>query len=125
VHDGFFFARAFEETIQLVLRMPEDTRGFYDQFALAASYALLGRAREAETAKAALASYEGASSPEIALNQTFLFARQQEQDLFVEAYRRLGLTVCAKPEDLAKIKKPVILSECEAARGKIAVVKVP
>ena len=117
VHDGFFFARAFDRTIQLIERMPSETRNFYDQFALAASYAFLGRAQEAETAKAAMAIRKGDSSAELALNFDFAFARQQERDLFVEAYRRLGLPVCATAAELGKLARPVPLPECAAARA--------
>ena len=123
VHDGFFFGRAFDRTVQLIERMPADTRNFYDHFALAASYAFLGRVQEAQAAKAAMATRTGNSSAELALNHDFIFAREQERDLFVDAYRRLGLSVCAKPDELAKFAKPATLRECEEVRAKVTSAK--
>jgi hypothetical protein len=46
------------------------------------------------------------------LNQGYIFARPQERDLFVEAFRRLGLPVCLKPEEAAKLANPQRLPEC-------------
>jgi hypothetical protein len=69
-------------------------------------------AKEAEAAKAALVARDGEPSAELKLNQDFPFARQQEQGLFVEAFRKLGLPVCLKPEEAAKLANPQRLPEC-------------
>jgi hypothetical protein len=68
--------------------------------------------KEAEAAKAALVARDGEPSAELKLNQDFPFARQQEQGLFVEAFRKLGLPVCLKREEAAKLTNPQRLPEC-------------
>lgn len=45
----------------------------------------------------------------------FVFARRPEQDLFVDAFRTLGLPVCAKPEELAAIANARRLPDCTAS----------
>ena len=106
VTDAFFFAHAFDQTAEVIERMPEDSRSRFARFVLAASYAFLGRAREAEATKAAFVAHHGEPSAELWMNQGFIFARQQERDLFVEAFRKLGLPVCLKPEEAAKLAAP-------------------
>jgi tetratricopeptide (TPR) repeat protein len=110
--DAFFFARAFDRTVEVIGRMPEDSRSRAARFILAASYAFLGRAREAEAAKAEFVARHGEPSVELWLNQGFIFARPQERDLFVEGFRKLGLPVCLKPEEAAKLTNPQRLPEC-------------
>jgi hypothetical protein len=47
-----------------------------------------------------------------------VFARKQEQDLFIESFRKLRLPVCATEAQLAKFPDPKHLPECEAQRVK-------
>lgn len=120
VKDALFLARDFERTIDAVQRMPEDGRSRGSVFMLAASYAFLGRAREAEASKAVFLAKFPSVTAEAWLNQGFVFGRQQEQDLFIESFRKLGLPMCANAEELAKVAKPVRLPECDAERAKAA-----
>jgi tetratricopeptide (TPR) repeat protein len=120
VKDAFFVAREFERTIDAVLRMPEDGRSRGSLHALAASYAFLGREREAEAVKAIFVAKYGLVPAELWLNQGFVFVRQREQDLFVESFRKLNLPVCAGEEELKKLAKPTHLPECETERAKAA-----
>ena len=79
---------------------------------LAASLAFLGRGEEAAVARAAFVGRFGEPSAELWLNRDYVVARQQERDLFVEAFRKLGLPVCLKPEEAAKLANPQRLPEC-------------
>jgi TolB-like protein/class 3 adenylate cyclase len=117
VKDAFFFARDFERTIDAVRRMPEDSRSLGSVFMLAASYAFLGRP-EAEEARDAFVAKYGNASAELWRNQGWVFARKQEQDLFIESFRKLRLPVCATEAQLAKFPDPKRLPECEAQRVK-------
>jgi TolB-like protein/class 3 adenylate cyclase len=116
VKDAFFFARDFERTIDVVRRMPEDSRSQGSVFELAASYAFLGRA-EVKEARAVMVAKYGDASAELWLNQGWAFSRQQEQDLFIESFRKLGLPVCATEAQLAKIPDTKRLEQCEAQRA--------
>ena len=69
--------------------VPEESRRPFARLALAASYAFEGRSQEAEAAKAAFAAKHGTPSAELWLNQGDAFARQQERDLLVGAFRKL------------------------------------
>jgi hypothetical protein len=51
-------------------------------------------------------------------NEGWVYARQQEQDLFHEGFRKLGLPICATDEYLAKIVNPTRLLECVKAYTK-------
>jgi TolB-like protein len=116
VKDAFFFARDFERTIDVVRRMPEDSRSQGSIFELAASYAFLGRA-EVKEAKAVMVAKYGNASAELWLNQGWAFSRQEERDLFIESFRKLGLSVCATEAQLAKIPNAKRLPQCEAVRA--------
>jgi TolB-like protein/class 3 adenylate cyclase len=103
--DPYFFTRRFERAIETVSAVPEASRSRFGRFMLAASYAMLGRAEEAATAKASFVAKHGEPSAEAWLNEGFSFARATEQELFIDAFRQLGLPVCAPPEQRAKLTK--------------------
>jgi hypothetical protein len=79
------------------------------------SYAYLDQTKEAEAAKAAYITRYGETSIEQWLNEGVVYLRQQEQDVFVDGYRKLGLPICAPDEYLAKIVNPKRLPECVKA----------
>jgi TolB-like protein/class 3 adenylate cyclase/tetratricopeptide (TPR) repeat protein len=112
IKDAFFFGRQFERTVEVVEAIPEEKRSRFARLALAASYAFLGRTEEAAAAKALFVARHGEPSAELWLNQGFSFARERERDLFVDGFRKLGLPVCASPEDLAGINTPKRLPDC-------------
>jgi TolB-like protein/class 3 adenylate cyclase len=118
VKDAFFFSRDFERTIDVVRRMPEDSRSQGSVFELAASYAFLGRA-EVKEARAAMVAKYGDASAELWLNQGWVFGRQEERDLFIESFRKLGLPVCASEAQLEKYSDMKRLPQCdpESARS--------
>jgi TolB-like protein/Flp pilus assembly protein TadD len=108
--DAYFFTRRFDRAIEIVNAVPESSRSPWARLLLAASYAMLGRTDEAAAAKANFIAKPGEPSAEQWLNQGLVFARPAEQGLFVEAFRRIGLPVCATAEQAAKLAKR--LPEC-------------
>ena len=110
---AYFYARRFERLIAVVETVPEESRRPFARLALAASYAFEGRSQEAEAAKAAFAAKHGTPSAELWLNQGYAFARQQERDLLVGAFRKLDLPVCARGRELEGVANPVRLPECK------------
>jgi tetratricopeptide (TPR) repeat protein len=113
VKDAYYFARRFEDTVRVVARTPPEARALGSLLLNAASLAMLGRpADEIDRARAAMLARDPDLSIELLLNQSWRFARQQERDLFVEGVRKAGFRLCAKPQELAKLEKPVTLPEC-------------
>jgi hypothetical protein len=49
---------------------------------------------------------------EIWFNEYLVFARTSEQDFEREAFRKLGLRICATEEELKKYDNPKRLPEC-------------
>ena len=109
---AYFFGRKFERVIELVDQVLEESRNYYARFARAASYAFLGRAEDAERAKADLVAKDGEQVLEIWFNNGEVFARTNEQDFEREAFRKLGLRICATEEELKKLDNPKRLPEC-------------
>jgi hypothetical protein len=110
--EAYFYAQRFDRVIEVATSIPEEMRHVFSVLNLAMSYAYLGRIHEAQTTKAAFIARFGETLAEQWLNEGQNYARQQEQDLFVNGYRRLGLPICAPDEYLAKIVNPKRLQEC-------------
>ena len=109
---AYFFGRKFERTIGLTDQIPEENRDAWPRFYLAASYAFLDRAVDAERAKADLIAKDGEQVMEMWFNDGEVFARTTEQDLEREGFRKLGLRICATEEELKKFDNPKRLPEC-------------
>jgi TolB-like protein/class 3 adenylate cyclase/tetratricopeptide (TPR) repeat protein len=110
--DSYFHGRRFDRVVEITTSMPEKTRGKWAWIFLAMSYAYLDRTNEAEAAKSAYITRYGETSIEQWLNEGLVYLRQQEQDVFVDGFRKLGLPVCAADEYLAKRARPIRLPEC-------------
>ena len=110
--NAYFFGRKFERVIGLSDPMPEGSGSKFTRFFRAASYAFLGRAEDAERAKADLIAKDGEQAMEIWFNEVEKFARSNEQDLEREGFRKLGLRICATDEELKKFDNPKRLPEC-------------
>ena len=108
----FFLDRKFERAIAVSDQIPDDHRDRLIRLFRAASYAFLGRADDAERAKADLIAKNGEQVMEIWFNEGEVFARTIEQDLEREAFRKLGFRICATEEELKKIDNPKRLPEC-------------
>jgi TolB-like protein len=109
---AYFFGRKFEHAIELTDQAPEETKSKFDRFYRAASFAFLGRAEDAERAKADLIAKNGIQVMEMWLNDGEVFARTSEQDFDREAFRKLGLRICATEEELKKFDNPKRLPDC-------------
>ena len=109
---AYFFGRKFERAIEMSDQIPEESRDKFTRFFRAASYAFLGRAEDAERAKADLIAKNGEQVMEIWFNEGEVFARTNEQDLEREGFRKLGLRICATEEELKKFDNPKRLPEC-------------
>ena len=109
---AYFFGRKFERVIELTDQIPEENRDAWPRFFRAASYAFLGRAEDAERAKADLIAKNGEQVMEIWFNDGEVFARTNEQDIEREGFRKLGLRICATEEELKKFDNPKRLPEC-------------
>jgi tetratricopeptide (TPR) repeat protein len=115
--DAYFYARRFDRVIGIATSMPDETRARWTWIHLAMSYAYLNRAKEAEGTKAAYIERFGETSAEQWLNEGQVYARQQEQDLFVNGLQKLGMPICASAEYLTKITNPVRLPQCKTTSG--------
>jgi TolB-like protein/class 3 adenylate cyclase/Tfp pilus assembly protein PilF len=113
--DAYFFAGRFERAIDIIRAVPEASHERWNRLFLALSYAMLGQAHEAAAAKAKLIANHGERSVEQWLNEGAVFARPAEKELFVDAFRKLDLPLCATDEYLSKIVDPKRLPECVKA----------
>jgi TolB-like protein/class 3 adenylate cyclase len=108
----YFFDRKFERAIEVSDQIPEEHRNKLVMFMRAASYAFLGRAEDAERAKADFIAKFGDQAFEIFSNEGEVFVRRKEEDIYREAFRKLGLRICATEEELKKFDNPKRLPEC-------------
>jgi TolB-like protein/class 3 adenylate cyclase len=113
----YFFARRFEDNVKLMTRVPEENRFQGHWLFLAASNAFLGREAEAEKAKDTFLGMRPDITAQGFYEEGFYCAREQEQNLFFEAFRVLKLPMCATVEQLKDIAKPMPLPECPTASG--------
>ena len=79
---------------------------------LTLSYALLGRDDEAARARGELLAKYPSISAELLINQDWLFARPQEENLLFDGFRAAGLPLCALDADVTENPKPRRLPEC-------------
>jgi TolB-like protein/class 3 adenylate cyclase/tetratricopeptide (TPR) repeat protein len=118
VKDAYYMARRYEDTIAAVDRMPEEQRTRDSWVFLTVSYARLGRTHEAAEAKAKLLKAFPSVSAERMLNEDYVYARQEDEDLFVDGFRVAGLPVCMTREEIAQFPSLNPGPECQAERAK-------
>jgi tetratricopeptide (TPR) repeat protein len=116
--DAYYMARRYEDTIDAVMRMPEEHRGRDSWVMLAGSYAQLGRTEEAAEDKSKLLKAFPNASAERVINEDYVYARQEDENFFVEGFRVAGLPVCMTAEEIAQFPAPRPRPECEAERAK-------
>jgi adenylate cyclase len=116
--DAYYIAKRYEDTIDAVMQMPEEHRGRDSWVMLAGSYARLGRTEEAAEAKAKLLKVFPNVSAERVINEDYVYARQEDEDLFVDGFRVAGLPVCMTAEEIAHFPTAKPRPECEAERAK-------
>src|SRR5262249_53937328 len=104
----YFFGRKFQREIEVDDQIREENKHFFTRFLRAASYAFLGRAEEAQRAKADLMAKDGEQVMEIWTNEGWVFAPagQEEQELLREGFSKLGFRICATDEELKKFENP-------------------
>jgi len=112
IGSAYFFDRKFARHIEVTDLIPPESLEKYTRLQRAASYAFLGRAEEAERAKADLIAKHGAQVEEIWLNEGQVFARQTERDVQHDAFRKLGFRMCATAEELKNFANPLRYPEC-------------
>jgi hypothetical protein len=100
------------------MRMQEEHRSRDSWVFLTASYARLGRTEEAAVAKTKLLKAFPTVSAERMINEDYVFARQEDEDFFVDGSRVAGLPVCMTADDIAQFPAPKPRPECQAERAK-------
>jgi adenylate cyclase len=118
VHDAYYMAQRYEDTIDVVMRMPEEQRQRASWVFLTASYARLGRMEEAADARAKLLKAFPNVSAEWVINEDYVYARQEDEDFFVDGFRIAGLPVCMTADEIAQFPTANPRAECEAERAK-------
>jgi TolB-like protein/tetratricopeptide (TPR) repeat protein len=118
VKDAYYMARRYDDTIDAVLRMPEEHRSRDSWVFLAASYARLGKAEDAAAAKAKLLEAFPNVSAERMINEDYVYARQEDTEFFVDSFRLAGLPVCMTPEEIGELPAAKPRPECEAERAR-------
>ncbi|HEV2899369.1 MAG TPA: adenylate/guanylate cyclase domain-containing protein [Pseudaminobacter sp.] len=109
---AYFMAGRYEDALKVMERQTPDNYTKYAWVERAASFAVLGRATEAEaTVKEALRRYPDLTIESFA-NEPGVSAAENLRH--IETMRLAGFPPCAKPETLANLAKPVRLPECEA-----------
>ena len=91
VHDAYYMAQRYEDTIDVVMRMPEEHRARSSWVFLAASYARLGRTEDAAEAKLKLLEAFPNVSAERVINEDYVFARKEDETCSSTAF---GWLVC-------------------------------
>jgi TolB-like protein/class 3 adenylate cyclase/tetratricopeptide (TPR) repeat protein len=116
--DAYYMARRYQDTIAVVNRMPEESRSRDSWAFLTASQSRLGKAEEANAARARLLEAFPDVSAERMLNEDYAFARKEDEDLFVDGFRVAGLPVCMTKEEIAQFPALKPRPECQAERAK-------
>jgi len=113
--DAYFFARRFEDAISVMSSVPVEARGRGTRVILTLSYALLGREAETARARTDLLEKYPRIAAELLMNQDWLCARQDEEELLLAGFRAADLPLYASDTDLAGIENPLRLTRCQAS----------
>jgi tetratricopeptide (TPR) repeat protein len=118
IAEAYLYVRRFTDVIAVVERMPPETRPIFTLQILGASYALTGNSQKAQEIAATIKQRTPERTAQAEYANGWYFAHQQEEDLFFESFRVLGLPMCANNEQLTKIKNPRPLPECVVTQVK-------
>jgi TolB-like protein/class 3 adenylate cyclase/tetratricopeptide (TPR) repeat protein len=121
--DAYYMARRYQDTIDAVMRMPEEHRGRDSWVMLAGSYARLDRSKEAAVAKAKLLQAFPNVSAERVVNEDYVYARKEDEEFFVDGFRVAELPVCMTADEIASFQSAKPRAECEAERAKAIAAK--
>lgn len=114
VKDAYFFARRFDDAISAMSGIPSEARGRGTRLMLTLCYALLGRKIEAARARSELLKKYPRISAELLLNQDWVCARKEEEELLLAGFRTADLPLFASDIDLSGIANPRRLPGCQA-----------
>jgi len=115
IKDAYFFARRFEDAVDIISRVPADSRSRGARLFLAFSLAFLGRETEAEQARDLVLKAYPNISAELLLNQGWAFERDEDLQLFLDGFRASELPICAPDAELTTLEKPVRAPGCPPA----------
>ncbi len=108
---AYFFAGRYEDALKMLDRKTPDNYGKWEWVVRSGSFAALGRTDEANTSvRQALKRY-----PDLTVEGWFneFSLSKTQRGRFIETMPLAGFPLCAKPEALAEISKPVRLPVCE------------
>ena len=109
---AYFMAGRYEDALKMLERMPPDNYDMWRWVVLSSTLAALGRMDEANASVRETLKQYPDLTVESMINQAGLSTKERSR--FIETMPLAGFPACAKPEALAKLAKPVRLSECEA-----------
>ncbi|TPI72534.1 adenylate/guanylate cyclase domain-containing protein [Mesorhizobium sp. B2-8-9] len=110
---AYFMADRYQDALRIIERQPAENRTRYGWVLRAATYAALDQADNAKAATSdALKRYPDLTAEGFANDPGF---NDRERRKLAETIRDAGFPPCAKPEQLARIEKPMHLPECVEA----------
>jgi TolB-like protein len=112
IKDAYFFARRFEDTVAVILRIPPESRSKGSRMFLTFSLAFLGRKDDAQRARAELLTAHPNISAELLLNQGWAFERAEDKKLFLDGFVAANIPLCASAADFKDVERPVRLPGC-------------
>lgn len=112
IKDAYFFSRRFEDLVGVITRIPENARSRGSRLFLTMGYAFLGRTAELEAARKAFIQNYPKVSAELMLNQDWTSLPTEQENLFIDGFRKAGLPLCATPDQLTKVPILKHISDC-------------
>ncbi|CAN7761307.1 adenylate/guanylate cyclase domain-containing protein [Ensifer sp. Root127] len=112
---AYFMAGRYEDAVKMLERMTPNNYQKWTWVVRSSSLAALGRTDEANASVIEALKQHPDLTVESMINEPGLST--VERSRFIETMPLAGFPVCAKPEALAKLAKPVRLPECEAGKA--------